>query len=287
MKLASAVVLYNPDKSILDNIQTYLPFSDVLYVMDNSTNKIEFIDEIKKLDKVEYVSMHGNQGIAAALKMATEKAITDGYDFLLTMDQDSQYPTEDFPIVKKYLLTLPEDVAIVTINYTDCNLKVNVLSKNFTTPIEKCITSGSIISLRAYQTIAGFNADLFIDFFDHDLSLQFLEKKYQLVIFPNICLKHALGTEQHLKFLWIKKERHIHSPLRYYYQYRNYNYLKRHSSKTYRKILEKIFHREFAFIASLKRICLQSNHYQIYKMIRRGIHDGKKGILGPYKEKNK
>lgn len=288
MRLASAVVLYNPEKTILDNIQTYLPFSDVLYVMDNSSQDLEFGDEIKKLTKVEYISMHGNQGIAAALKAATEKAIADGYDFLLTMDQDSQYPTEDFKIIREYLMHLDQNVAIVTINYTGSNFHTVEIDKNFFQTCEECITSGSVINLKAYKNVTGFNEDLFIDFVDYDLTCQFLEKGYSIVIFPNIYLKHNLGEIQILKFLWFKKERHIHSPLRYYYIYRNYNYLRKYSTEKYKACLKKQNHkRGHGFWSIIKLVLLQKDHCQVYKMIRRGIRDGKKGILGPYKEKNK
>lgn len=288
MKLASAVVLYNPDKSILDNIQTYLPFSDVLYVMDNSSQDLEFVDEIKKLTKVEYISMHGNQGIAAALKAATEKAIADGYDFLLTMDQDSKYPTEDFKYVKDYLTKLEPDVALVSINYTGSGFPSNDKGKSFVQSCPECITSGTIMNLKAYQNVFGFNADLFVDYVDLDLSFQFLERNFRLIVFPNILLEHSLGEVQNFKFLWINRVRCIHSPLRYYYAQRNSLYLKKYKSKTYNAFFKKSRHyKDFSFFNILKKILLQKNHFHIYKMIRRGIHDGKKGILGPYKEKNK
>ncbi len=34
-KLAACVVLYNPDKNVIKNIESYIKFVDILYIVDN------------------------------------------------------------------------------------------------------------------------------------------------------------------------------------------------------------------------------------------------------------
>lgn len=284
MKIVGVVVLYNPQLEVLENIATYLPFVEKLYVVDNSTQEYAAKEKLLAQPKIEYVAMGGNKGIALALKIACEKAIAAGCDFILTMDQDSKYPTDDFKFIKDYLAKIDDKVALISINYTGSKIPLNnETDKSLVQECDQCITSGTIINLKSYQNIAGFNADLFIDLVDHDLGYQFLVKGYKLVIFPNIVLEHSLGRVQVLKFLWLKKERHIHSPLRYYYMYRNYTYLKKYSTKEYKKLLKK-YHKKYGLLGIVKKVLLQKDHYQVYKMISKGIHDGKRGILGPYKE---
>ena len=58
MKFAGTVVLYNPqdEKELLENLNSYLPFLEKLYVVDNSTKVIDFVENVKAIDKVEYIS---------------------------------------------------------------------------------------------------------------------------------------------------------------------------------------------------------------------------------------
>ncbi len=49
------------------------------------------VEKIKTLSNIKYYSMQGNKGIAAALNKGVHMAYKDGFDYLLTMDQDSKF----------------------------------------------------------------------------------------------------------------------------------------------------------------------------------------------------
>ena len=290
MKIASCVVLYNPNEEIFANIQTYLPLVETLYVMDNSTKEIPFLQKIKEISKVKYISLNGNKGIAQALKSAADAAIADGFDFLLTMDQDSKFPTEDFEYIKTYLSTEEiKNVGIVGINYkNNGTVKGFKLTdnpnKNLVIDVKTIITSGSIINLANYKKIEGFKAELFIDFVDFDLCFQFLEKGFVNKAFINIFLDHHLGKLKTFKFLFFKKTISTHPPIRYYYIYRNFYYLLRNEKKeTTKKNLKSL--KKFYGIKSMAiRWLVADSKKETFKMIKRGLKDAKVGILGPYVE---
>lgn len=286
MNIAGAVILYNPDDCIIENINSYLPILKKLYIVDNSTKPCEFLDKIKSIKKVEYISMDGNKGIAKALRVATEQAIEDGFEYILSMDQDSKFPTGDFDIIKDYISNNDlSNIGVICINYTNSNIKKISNDKTLTINVDDTISSGSIVVLKNYAQINGYNEELFIDYVDNDLCYQFREKGFEIVLFPNIFLDHKLGNVKHVKFLWYNKDIVMHSPLRYYYMYRNYTYLLNHRSEEYVKFL-KTKAIDYSFKFKLRRVLLEKPHFKIAKMIRLGIKHGKKGILGPYQQRS-
>jgi rhamnosyltransferase len=91
MKIAGVVVLYNPDESVIGNINSYIKDLELLYVFDNSEVKNELIEKLKKINKVKYFSVGKNVGIGFALNYVCDIAVKEGYDWLLTMDHDSYF----------------------------------------------------------------------------------------------------------------------------------------------------------------------------------------------------
>ena len=59
--------------------------------MDNNEKLADSLNN----DKIEYVFNGRNLGIAKALNLACEKAASDGYERILTMDQDSSFDSND------------------------------------------------------------------------------------------------------------------------------------------------------------------------------------------------
>lgn len=286
MKLAGCVVLYNPSENIFENIQTYLPIVEKLYVMDNSTKEFPFLEKLKNFDKkIEYISFGGNKGIGLALKMATEKALSDtgrGFDAILSMDQDSKYPLEDFPIIENYINTHDmSNVAQIGLNYPGNRTKPKG-SKDEVVEVESTITSGTITFLSAYKQVAGYNENLFIDFVDADISFQFKEKGFTILLMKNIVLGHKLGQSKTYNILGFKVSTNIWPAFRQYYLFRNFEYLKRNRSKEYVKYLIK--NPGINFWVKWLRILTQKPHKEMYRMIKWGQQDGKAGILGPFDE---
>ena len=98
MKILAAIVIYNPDWSLLgDNIRAFYDHVDHILVWNNSDARIRLSD-IRGLQpffqKTTYKTLHKNVGIAQALNYAWHYAKEHGYDTLLTMDDDSVF--EDY-----------------------------------------------------------------------------------------------------------------------------------------------------------------------------------------------
>ena len=87
---AVGVVLYNPDniERVQSSLQSIFQQVNAVYVFDNSTKENNIIFSAN----TTYMTEHENKGIAYALNRIMEKAQSEGYEWLVTMDQDSVIP---------------------------------------------------------------------------------------------------------------------------------------------------------------------------------------------------
>ena len=70
--VGSCTVLYNPNESVLTNLNSYSNCVDVSVVVDNSDTKNEISQSLKNDPNFIYIDMDGNKGIAAALNKGIE-----------------------------------------------------------------------------------------------------------------------------------------------------------------------------------------------------------------------
>ena len=273
MKIDGVVVLYNPEDEILNNIEKYRPFLEHLYVVDNSTKiNEELVKKVQCFKNVKYISLNGNKGIGKALKVGLEEAKVSGADVCLTMDQDSIFPSERFDEIKDYLEKNINDYAIIGLNFNSDSTEKGIID------VKTLLTSGNFINMDDYKKINGFNEDLFIDCVDFELNEQFDKINRKIGYINDISLIHKMGNPLVRRFLGVKVTALNHSPIRYYYRFRNGYYLYKQNKKFY-KHLKKQF-----FSIKLKVMLYEPNKKEKFKMMRRGILDAKRNILGEFKE---
>lgn len=276
MKIDGVVVFYNPNLEMIDNITKYYSFLNHLFVVDNSpvVNE-EVVQELEKLEKVTYIPLGENKGIATALKVGLEKAKEDNADICLTMDQDSEFPTDKWSEVYDYLERYISEYAIIGLNFNSDSTEKGLVK------VDTLLTSGNFINMSDYKKIKGFNEDLFIDCVDFELCEQFYNIGRRIAYINEISLKHKMGDNPIRKrFFFVHVTALNHSPIRYYYRYRNGYYLY-HKNKKFYKNLKNQF-----FSIKLKVILYEPNKREKLKMMSRGAKDAKRNILGPFKEEN-
>jgi rhamnosyltransferase len=219
MKLAGVVILYNPEDIVLNNIKTYLKELDVLYVFDNSDcfNK-HLIRSLQNIKVIKYISFHRNCGIAFALNFVLKHI--SGYNYLLTMDQDSSF---DVGMMKRYKMNIME-----TENKNIAVFSINWRKSQYNNPykyINNAITSGAIINVDLARELGGFDENLFIDQVDFEYCYRAQKNGHYILQFNNITLNHHLGTVKQYVFLGIHFSLRFHDALRNYYICRNNLYV--------------------------------------------------------------
>ena len=280
MKICGVVVLYNPTQDVVKNIYTYLSIIDEIVLFDNSDKMKTMqtdLNEIKKNKKVKYISYEKNMGIAFALKESMKYAISQNYDWCLTMDQDSNIEIDEKKIKEvKEILKKNKDYGIISFDYNKQNQensKITIRNE------KKWITSGNFVNVEKYKKTEGFNEELFIDFVDFDFNRQLYENKIKIGIM-NYSINHNIGDPIKINFLKINLITMNHSPIRYYYRYRNCVYLYKKNKKYYLKTII------YEFIVNLTKMLLfENNVREKVNMVKKGIKDAKNGKLGIYEYK--
>lgn len=241
--IGAVMVLYAPDLDVTDKaIEAILPQVDLLCIVDNTPGadlSARFTD-----NRIHYIAMSGNSGIAAAQNRGTRWLLDRGVDFLVYTDQDSE--------------TRPDTIARLMHGYTiltDGGVKVGLAG---TLPVNRetgepyrlsarridspddlrripgaegiseyysAISSISLIPRRAMLDNGGFDESLFIDGVDHEWCWRaWHTHAYRTFIVRDAVIDHCLGQgDRHLA----ARQVHIASADRVYYQFRNYLWLKR------------------------------------------------------------
>ena len=277
MKLAAVVVFYNPSEENIENINNYIGSINRLYVVDNSDDDNI---RIESTNKIEYIKLNSNKGIAYALNVGAKKAIDEGYDFLLTMDQDSKVTSEIVNGMKDYLENHDTKKIGLVSPYQDIDAKDDKKNKDVEDMIE-VMTSGNIINLKAYEEIDGFKDWLFIDCVDTDYCMNLHKHGYKVLRLNNIVMKHELGNLVVHKLFGKEYPCYNHNPIRRYYIVRNNMYICDMYGNMYPD-----------YCAWLKRVqkgqvkrilVFEKNKFKKLKMMLKGYRDYKKGIKGKLK----
>ncbi len=279
--IAGIVVLYNPEVNVLDNISTYLPSLERLYIIDNSEKMNSFNYSSLEPSKVKYYYCGGNIGVAAALNKGIMSAIEDDYDYCILFDQDTYVEANMMNYVKNYLkLRESDEVGIYSAvpHYT----REEDIDKRKNEFLDVAITSGSIISLKIYKIVGPFINKLFIDYVDFEYCLRLRREGFRIAQMKEALIYHRLGNLEKKIFLfkWIFITNH--SPARYYYRTRNRFYVYRQYFLTFPLFVLKdliIFINEL-----LKILFFESNRKKKFNMIRKGFLDFMLGNYGKLSE---
>lgn len=272
--IVGCVVLYQPREENIQHILQYAPLLKTLFVLDNSdTPDVSYVDALKKAQNVVYLSMGGNMGIAAALRRGLAEAIACGADFCLTMDQDSTFPIDRMEEIGAYL-SRPDvdDYAVIGLNYEGDSDEKGLVE------VRTWITSGNFINVKNYLKTEGFREELFIDSVDHELCHQFYKIGKKVAYINEIRIGHSLGELSCANFLGRRVSVTNHSPLRYYYRFRNNYVLYREDREFYSDLHRADVHHKY------KIILFEKDKREKLRMIRRAIRDAKDGRLGKFRE---
>ncbi len=219
--VAAVVVLYNSPRDRAGNLRTYRHQVRRLYIIDNSPTPTPWVtDDFLGDPAVIYHHFPENVGVATALNKAAQLALSDGFSYLLTMDDDSQAPAHFVETMLAYLSTVDaQAVGIVAPRHVLTTAPNRTLTTSIPVPVLTTMTSGNLLNLRAYEQVGPFRDDLFIDVVDHEFDLRLQRAGYQIIKLPYLQLVHGLGEQK--RFPLANYTFVSHNPLRNYYLVRN------------------------------------------------------------------
>lgn len=275
-KICCVIVTYNCEEIIENTIVSLTGHVEELIIVDNSI-KEESVKLINKL-KIKYnfllISNEQNLGIAKALNMGIDLAISRGYHWVLTSDQDSLYNTKIFKAYNYALRQVDNikdsDVGIFSPNIDYKSELQQLNSENYIlNEKDTVITSGSLINTVAYNRIGKFSEILFIDSVDFDFCLKLRNENYTIIQIDNVYLEHFLGQR---KQIFGKFQISEHNPIRKYYMYRNHVILTRKFYKTnFYWILKK---NVFMILDFFQILLFESKKPRKLISVFRGLKDG-------------
>jgi rhamnosyltransferase len=225
VKILAVVVLYFPDKSVIQRIDALLQHVSTVLVIDNSEPSPEWLTpELLNKPNIILKINHSNKGIASALNAGATMAINDSFDWLLTMDQDSSFRAHSLEELIAVAASSPTSVALISPHHlTPKGRELQAIDR--TTVISFAMTSGNLVRPEAHIKNGPFDERLFIDSVDHDYCLRLRQNGFTILRANKSILEHPLGEIQYHRFLFLKLKTTNHSPLRRYYITRNRLYV--------------------------------------------------------------
>jgi rhamnosyltransferase len=274
-RISGTIILYNPNlEEVIINILSYLNYIDKLYIIDNTerSNTAEdfsiILNSNLPLNTFDYYAFNNNLGVGKALNLAIEKSVIEGYDFLLTMDQDSFFQAKEASIFFNQFSQIEQkDLVIYSPIHSSNRLSNYKIGRN--TYIT--MTSGNILNVKIAHSLGGFREDFFIDHIDHYFCL--LAQKHGFnIFFSEAILDHNLGEMKKL----FGRNLTFHSLTRFYYFIRN-GLVTRNDFPEFSFFFLKRIYKEL-----LKLCFIEFKGLEAIKLLYKGIADFKNRKMGKY-----
>lgn len=269
-KVFAGIVLYNPEVQLLvQELNSLQKMNLSVILVDNSSaNRDDLHTIVARFSSiiVEIIWNVSNMGIAKAHNQILERCSQHGANWVITFDQDSVIPEN---LLSEYCKHVNDNIGIISpvINYQNVKKKEAVQLPIF---YEKnwVIASASMINVKVWEKVGGFDEQMFIDLVDRDFCIRVRNAGYKIIAIRNVILEHNLGSPVVKKILFHEFRTTNHNEIRKYYKVRNYIYLVRKKEVAFGDALLHIFQ------IMTETLFLEEKKLKKMKSIICGIRDG-------------
>lgn len=214
-RFVCGVVTFFPDNEVIKKIDEYSKIFDNVLVFDNTPQRSDKLKAMVNKPNIYIYSNGENNGLSEAYNFFM-KRVGKKFDFLCTMDQDSNFSRLDINAMFNYINKHDmSKVAVVgpEVKYKDgdrTDKENSASSKNY------LISSGSFLNLSLLRLAnIHFDSNYFIDRVDADFCKQCQNMGYQVIEYSGSVLYQVLGQRTRLSKFG------NHSYKRHYYMFRN------------------------------------------------------------------
>lgn len=194
-RCAVGVVTYNPDvPRLTENLASSSLQTDWIVVVDNGSENVAEIEGLLRgFGSVSLIKNDKNHGLATALNQVASIAQANNREHVLLLDQDSVPAPDMLEILYRQVC---EDTAIVCPLVIDRNEKVVEYDAKLIRAVDRTITSGSLLNLRAWSSVGGYDERLFVDWVDFEFCDNLRLHGYRMVRTFATTLLHELGHKE-------------------------------------------------------------------------------------------
>ena len=241
--VTAAVTTYEPNLQTLEAQFSRLAGQvDTLLVIDNgSTNAADVAQLVSQFPFAQFTGSGENRGLGWAHNEGLRRALAEGADAVLLLDQDS-LPSEGMVAVLHHALVQQRHLGVRTaavgarylgtdqghpsyfVQFGRLHFRRCFCSKAHAGKLiraDMLISSGTLFSREALEAVGLMDEGLFIDHLDTEWFLRAGALGWQSFGVCDALMDHGLGDRT--VRVWLGRWRHlpVHQPFRYYYVYRN------------------------------------------------------------------
>lgn len=282
MHICAGIITYNPT---LTDVSTCLEALcnqvERVIIVDNASKNVKSLQEVvSKYANVTLVKNSQNIGFAKALTQVFEWAKSQGFNWVLTLNDDSVVPSNMISEYKKILENQGNLVNQKNAKNSKIAIVCSLLKNRLDGTIlhskcheDECITSGSLTSVEAWAKIGGFDEWLEIDGVDFDFSRRLVRAGWKIVECQNVIMEHQIGKARSINLIIKHPIVWNHNANRKYYIARNMQVVDyKMGTYSYAKSLRAVV-RDMIFVALWEK----NKFAKIHAMIR-GFKDGQQKI---------
>jgi len=227
--ILAIVVTYHPDSSFAERFERLTEQVDAVLIVDNNSGPeaVSMLKEVASRPNVALVLNPKNLGTAAALNVGVKSAVAQDYKWVATFDQDSSILGNYFEDLLQVYEACRQNnnIAMMTPVYCEQALATECLSSEGARvrfiPVDKTMTSGSLVKTDCFRSVGLFDESLFIDYVDHEFALRLMKAGYKIIRSNTCKLLHRLGRTTPHCILGMRFYSSEHDSTRRYYIARN------------------------------------------------------------------
>jgi rhamnosyltransferase len=285
--VCAVIVTYHPDGGFPERLRRLLAHVGHTVVVDNGSTEAEtgMLRE-SCLAGATLICNAANLGIAHALNVGVQRALALGHSWALLLDQDSAV---DSNMVERLLQVqvscLTDHVAAIGARFRDTHGRpdesIRLAARGaLWEEVESVITSGCLLSLRAYRVIGPFRDEFFIDHVDTEYCFRARAAGYRVIESLTPLMSHTVGAPTSHKLFGRTVWTTNHSAERRYYIARNNTVMLREYGTSGRSSWQ------WKSIVRCFRLCRRIAYFEDDKLrkiaaVGQGWFDAMRGRMGP------
>jgi rhamnosyltransferase len=217
---ALVIVSYYPDSGFKDRLRLAAAQFPLTILVDNSGRELPELSG----ENLHFLRNENNLGLGTALNQGCSEALNAGFEWVVTLDQDSQLDHNFLQIMLRGWKKCEKKPAIIGSNYFSVSRNTYKIPPQYDSvplPRVTVITSGSLMHLGYWNTLGRFREDFFIDAIDHEYCLRVRAAGLTVCLNSQPAMRHTIGAELTYSN-WLRKIIPFsHPPLRNYTNARN------------------------------------------------------------------